>query len=242
MPWPVPPSPSSLTGTLIAATIALAILALFVTAITIRCTLSLYVAARRRGCVVASSMPSCQPPTVFVAPVVGWLSWASCRRRAAAVAAIEPPQSCCHRRHRPSPPQPAATAATKRPPSRYHAAATAAAAALPLPLPRCRRHHRAKSPLQRCHRRRRQRQRHHQAATVTLSGIRRKMLMNSFIFAESTVSRLDAMANDMPRRIGKDVWCGDDKVNRSLQCCDLAWYCRYAVLGMARVDLVKEKN
>jgi hypothetical protein len=59
------------TGTLIAVTIALAILALFVTAITIRCALSLYVVARHRGCVVALSTPSCQPPPAFVAPVTG---------------------------------------------------------------------------------------------------------------------------------------------------------------------------
>jgi hypothetical protein len=51
-PWPVPPLPSSSTGTLIAVTIALAILTLFVTAITIRRTLSLYVVAHRRGRVV----------------------------------------------------------------------------------------------------------------------------------------------------------------------------------------------
>jgi hypothetical protein len=67
----VPPSPSSSTGTLIAVTIALAILALFVTAITIRRTPSSFVVAHRRGRVVASSMPSCQPPPVFVAPVAG---------------------------------------------------------------------------------------------------------------------------------------------------------------------------
>jgi hypothetical protein len=71
MPWPVPPSPSSSTGTLIAITIALAILTLFVTAITIRRTPSSFVIAHRRGRVVASSMPSCQPPPVFVAPVAG---------------------------------------------------------------------------------------------------------------------------------------------------------------------------
>jgi hypothetical protein len=57
------------TGTLIAVTIALAILALFVTAITIRRTPSLFVVAHRRGCVVTSLMPSCQPLPVFVAPV-----------------------------------------------------------------------------------------------------------------------------------------------------------------------------
>jgi hypothetical protein len=70
-PWPVLPSPSSSTSTLIAVTIALAILALFVTAITIRRTLSSYVVAHRRGRVVASSTPSCQPPPAFVVPVAG---------------------------------------------------------------------------------------------------------------------------------------------------------------------------
>jgi hypothetical protein len=65
------PSPSSSTGTLIAVTIALAVLALFVTAITICRTTSLFVVAHRRGHVVASLMPSCQPPHVFIAPVAG---------------------------------------------------------------------------------------------------------------------------------------------------------------------------
>ena len=37
------------------------------------------------------------------------------------------------------------------------------------------------------------------------SGIRRKMLMNSFFFAESTVNRLDAMANTIPHWIRKDM-------------------------------------
>jgi hypothetical protein len=59
------------TGTLIAVTIALAILAFFITAITIRRTPLLFVIARRRGRVVASSTPSCQPPPVFIAPVAG---------------------------------------------------------------------------------------------------------------------------------------------------------------------------
>jgi hypothetical protein len=59
------------TGTLIAVTIALAILALFVTVITIRRTLSSYVDAHRHGRVVASLTPSCQPPPAFVAPVAG---------------------------------------------------------------------------------------------------------------------------------------------------------------------------
>jgi hypothetical protein len=46
------------TGTLIAITIALAILALFVTAITIRPMPLSFVIAHRCGCVVASSMPA----------------------------------------------------------------------------------------------------------------------------------------------------------------------------------------
>jgi hypothetical protein len=58
-------------GTLIAITIALVILALFVTAITICRTPLSFVIAHHRGRVVASSMPSCQPPPVFVAPVAG---------------------------------------------------------------------------------------------------------------------------------------------------------------------------
>jgi hypothetical protein len=49
----MPPSPSLSTGTLIAVTIALAILALFVTAITIRHTPSSFVVAHRCGRVVA---------------------------------------------------------------------------------------------------------------------------------------------------------------------------------------------
>jgi hypothetical protein len=59
------------TGTLIAVTIALAILALFITAITIRRTPLSFFVAQRHGHVVASSMPSCQPPPFFVAPVAG---------------------------------------------------------------------------------------------------------------------------------------------------------------------------
>jgi hypothetical protein len=66
-----------LAGTLIAVTITLAILAHFVTAITIRRTLSLFVLAHRRGRVVALSTLSCQPLPTFVAPVAGWLSWLS---------------------------------------------------------------------------------------------------------------------------------------------------------------------
>jgi hypothetical protein len=65
------PSPSSSTGTLIAITIALAILTLFVTAITIRRMPLSFVIAHRRGRVIASLMPSCQPPPVFIAPIAG---------------------------------------------------------------------------------------------------------------------------------------------------------------------------
>jgi hypothetical protein len=67
----MPPLPSLSTGTLIAVTIALAILALFVTAITIHRTPLLFVVAHRRGRVVALSTPSCQPPPIFVTPVAG---------------------------------------------------------------------------------------------------------------------------------------------------------------------------
>jgi hypothetical protein len=59
------------TGTLIDITIALAILALFLTAITISRTPLSFVVAHRRGRVVTLLMPSCQPPPVFVAPVAG---------------------------------------------------------------------------------------------------------------------------------------------------------------------------
>jgi hypothetical protein len=66
----MPPSPSSSTATLIAVTIALAILALFV-AITIRRMLLLFVVAHCRGHVVALLMLSHQPLLTFVAPVAG---------------------------------------------------------------------------------------------------------------------------------------------------------------------------
>ncbi len=46
--------------------------------------------------------------------------------------------------------------------------------------------------------------------TVEL-GVIRKMLMNSFFIAGSTV----IMANNSKRRIGKDVGCNEDNVNRS---------------------------
>jgi hypothetical protein len=63
--------PSLSTGTLIAITIALAILALFVAANTVCRTLSLFVVAHHRGHVVALSMLSCQPLPTFIAPVAG---------------------------------------------------------------------------------------------------------------------------------------------------------------------------
>jgi hypothetical protein len=65
------PLPSLSTGTLIAVTITLAILTLFVAAITIHCTLLSFVIAHRRGHVVALSMLSCQPPSTFVTPIAG---------------------------------------------------------------------------------------------------------------------------------------------------------------------------
>jgi hypothetical protein len=63
--------PSSLTGTLIAVTIALAILAFFLAAITICHMLSSFVVAHHRGRVVALSTLSCQPLPTFIAPVAG---------------------------------------------------------------------------------------------------------------------------------------------------------------------------
>jgi hypothetical protein len=71
MQWPMPTLPSLSTGTLIAIIIALAILALFVTAITICCMLLLSVFAHHHGCMVASLMLSCQPPPAFIVPVAG---------------------------------------------------------------------------------------------------------------------------------------------------------------------------
>jgi hypothetical protein len=55
------------------------------------------------------------------------------------------------------------------------------------------------------------------AASTRVSGIRRKMLMNFSFFAGSTVNHLECMVNNIP----KDMGCGDVKVLRSLQCCDL---------------------
>jgi len=72
------------------------------------------------------------------------------------------------------------------------------------------------------------------------SGIRRNMLMNSLFFAESTVNCLDAMANNLPHWIGKDIRCGDNKVNRSSQCCNLAWSLTCVVLGMVRCGLTRQ--
>jgi hypothetical protein len=65
------PLPSWLPTTLISVTIALSTLALFVAAIVIRRTLSLFVVAHRRGHVVALSVLSCQPPPAFVDPIAG---------------------------------------------------------------------------------------------------------------------------------------------------------------------------
>jgi hypothetical protein len=63
MPWPMLPLPSLSTSNLMAVTIALAILALFVAAITIRHTLLLFIVAHHRGCVVALLTPSSLLPT-----------------------------------------------------------------------------------------------------------------------------------------------------------------------------------
>jgi hypothetical protein len=60
-----------LPTTLIAVTIALSTLALFIAAIIIRRMLSSFVAAHHHGCVVALSTLSHQPPQAFVDPVAG---------------------------------------------------------------------------------------------------------------------------------------------------------------------------
>jgi hypothetical protein len=65
------PLPSLLPTTLISVTIALSTLALFVAAIIIRRTLSLFVVAHRRGRVVALPVLFCQPSPAFVDPVLG---------------------------------------------------------------------------------------------------------------------------------------------------------------------------
>jgi hypothetical protein len=62
-----------LPATLIAVTITLATLTLFVAAIIIRRTLLSFIVAHHCGHVIASSTLSCQPPPVFVAPVAGLL-------------------------------------------------------------------------------------------------------------------------------------------------------------------------
>jgi hypothetical protein len=56
MPWPLPLLPFLLPSTLIAVTIALAVLALFVVALIICCTLLLLVIAHRRVRVVANAL------------------------------------------------------------------------------------------------------------------------------------------------------------------------------------------
>jgi hypothetical protein len=60
------------------------------------------------------------------------------------------------------------------------------------------------------------------AFATRVSGIRRQMSTNFFFFAGSTVHPLDAMANNTPRWIGNDMRCEGDKVNRSMQFCNLA--------------------
>jgi hypothetical protein len=55
----------------------------------------------------------------------------------------------------------------------------------------------------------------------TCLGIRRKMLMNFSFFAGSTVNHLECMVNNIPRWIRKDMGCGDVKVLRSLQGCNM---------------------
>jgi hypothetical protein len=63
--------PSSSPATLIAVTIALFTLTLFVATVIIRRTLSSFVIAPHHGHVVALLMLSCQPPPAFVDPVAG---------------------------------------------------------------------------------------------------------------------------------------------------------------------------
>jgi hypothetical protein len=65
------PLPSSSPTTLIAVTIALSTLALFVAAIIIRFTLSSFHVAHHHGYVVPSSTLSCQPPPALLDPVAG---------------------------------------------------------------------------------------------------------------------------------------------------------------------------
>jgi hypothetical protein len=65
------PSSSLLPTSLIAITIALSTLALFVAAIIIRRMLSSFVVVHQRGRVVALSTLSCQPLPTFVDPIAG---------------------------------------------------------------------------------------------------------------------------------------------------------------------------
>jgi hypothetical protein len=65
------PSPSLMPTMLISITITLSTLALFVAAIVICCTLSLFVVAHRCGRVVALLVLSCQPLPAFVNPIAG---------------------------------------------------------------------------------------------------------------------------------------------------------------------------
>ena len=44
-----------------------------------------------------------------------------------------------------------------------------------------------------------------------------KMEMNFSFFAGSTVGPVGGMANTIPRWIGKDMSCGDDKVQRTIK-------------------------
>jgi hypothetical protein len=46
-----------------------------------------------------------------------------------------------------------------------------------------------------------------------VSGIKSKMLMKCFFFAESTVNRLDAMVKNIP------LWIGKDGVFGMIKCC-----------------------
>jgi hypothetical protein len=51
------------------------------------------------------------------------------------------------------------------------------------------------------------------ASLTHVSGIKRKMLINFFFFAESPVHHRDTMVNKIPLWIGKDMRCGDDKAH-----------------------------
>jgi hypothetical protein len=82
-----------LTTTLIADTMALSTLALFVAAIIIRRTFSSFVVAHRRGRVVALSTLSRQPLPAFANPVAGWLLFAFSIAIALVAVAHPPPLS-----------------------------------------------------------------------------------------------------------------------------------------------------